>query len=170
VARCGCRRRPGQASQGESRAPAVVGQVEPKLRMAITGANLWLVHGPGQTQQCVCDVILSTNDSTNRHGKGKALYGSGAAEGGRPGRDRKWTKLAERGARLAIDGFLGLLHVRLHSALGAEASEDGLASVGRHHPFLRVTETGLRRCSAGPSFEEYISTSSLTGTFWGTDK
>jgi hypothetical protein len=66
VVRCGCGVRP---SQGESRetprkqhfwamAQAVVGQVEPKLGVAITRANLWLVQAPGQTEQCVWDVIV----------------------------------------------------------------------------------------------------------------
>jgi hypothetical protein len=59
---------------------AVVGQVEPKLEVAITGANLWLAQAPGQT--CVSDVIYGSN---RRHGNGKALYGSDAAVGGQPG-------------------------------------------------------------------------------------
>jgi hypothetical protein len=67
LARYGCGVRPGH---GESRdtprqhhfwacpvAQAVVGQVEPRLGTAITRANLWLVQAPGQTEQCVWDVI-----------------------------------------------------------------------------------------------------------------
>jgi hypothetical protein len=39
--------------------------------------------------------------------------------------------------------------------------------VGRYHPILRVTETGLR--CAGPSFDEERPRR-LTGTVWGTTK
>jgi hypothetical protein len=68
VARCGCGVRPGH---GESRdtprqhhfwacpvAQAVVGQVGPRLGTAITRAYLWLAQAPGQTEQCVWDVIV----------------------------------------------------------------------------------------------------------------
>jgi hypothetical protein len=56
-------------------------------------------------------------------------------------------ELAERGARRAVMDFWG----RLHGFAQLGVPKRGLDSVGRYHPILRVTETGLR--CAGPSFE-----------------
>ena len=50
--------------------------------------------------------------------------------------------LAERGARRAVIDFWG----RLHGFAQLGVPKRRWASVGRHHPVLRVTETGLR-CS-----------------------
>jgi hypothetical protein len=76
MARCGCGMRPGH---GESRdtprilacpvAQAVVGQVEHKLGMTITRANLWLAQVPGQTEQCVSDVMVMTAIATMETGR-----------------------------------------------------------------------------------------------------
>ena len=158
AAKCGCGVRPGH---GESRdtprkhhfwacpvAQAVVGQVEPKLGVAITRANLWLVQAPGQTEQCVWDVIVMAAISAMETGRRfmAATMRRGAGQG--EPRLEAGTDLAERGARRAVIDFWG----RLHGFTQLGVPKRGWASVGRHHPVLRVTESGLR-CS-GPSFEE----------------
>ena len=51
-------------------------------------------------------------------------------------------------ARRAVMDFWG----RLHGFAQLGAPKRGWDSVGRYHPILRVTETGLR--CAGPSFDE----------------
>ncbi len=85
----------------------------------------------------------------SRDGNGKALYGSVAEEGGGDQGEpslEAGVELAVRGARRAVMDFWG----RLHGFTQLGVPKRGWASVGRYHPILRATETGLR--CAGPSF------------------
>ena len=140
AAKCGCGVRPGH---GESRdtprkhhfwacpvAQAVVGQVEPKLGVAITRANLWLVQAPGHTEQCVWDVIAMAAISAMETGRRfmAATMRRGAGQG--EPRLEAGMDLAERGARRAVIDFWG----RLHGFAQLGVPTRGWASVGRHHP------------------------------------
>jgi hypothetical protein len=68
VERCGCGVRSGQSGSRDTPrkdhfwvclvARAVVGQVEPKLGVALMRANLWLVQAPEQAKQCVWDFVM----------------------------------------------------------------------------------------------------------------
>jgi hypothetical protein len=81
--------------------------------------------------------------SHSRYGNGKAFYGSVAEEGGGPNQGEPsmeaGVELVERGARRAVMDFWG----RLQGFAQLRVPKRGWASVGRYHPILRVTETGL---------------------------
>jgi hypothetical protein len=83
--------------------------------------------------------------STSRHWNGTATLRRGGDQG-EPSLEAG-VELAERGARRAVIDFLG----RLHGFTQLGVPKRGFGAVGRYHPILRVTETGLR--CAGPSFD-----------------
>jgi hypothetical protein len=88
----------------------------------------------------LCNRSLRKNIARNRHGNEKGLYGSDAAREGRSGKAWPgcWSGAGVEMRQSHRDGFLEPT-ARLHSTWGAEVRVD--ASVGRHHPFLRIIET-----------------------------
>jgi hypothetical protein len=127
-----------------------VGQVEPRLGTTITRANVWLVQAPGHIYRAMrvgCHSAGSNNRYIRKR-EGALWQLRRGADQGEP-RLEAGVALAERGARRAtlMMDFWG----RLHGFAQLGGPKRGWESVGRYHPILRVTETGLR--CAGPSFE-----------------
>ncbi len=81
--------------------------MDPKLGVAITRANLWLVQGPGQTEQCAWDAIVMAAIAAGR--RIKAATRRRGPEQGEPSLEAG-LELANKGARRAVMDFLGRLH------------------------------------------------------------
>jgi hypothetical protein len=90
-------------------ARAAVGQVEARLRTAVTGAQLWLAQAPPQTEQLVWHVVVIAAVAAMQPGRRFAA----AEVKGRVGCTEPglvaWAELAERGARRAVADFGGRL-------------------------------------------------------------
>lgn len=150
VATCGCGVRPGHgASRDTPRqhhfwactvARAVMGQVEPKVGVTVTRAQLWLARAPEPTEQCVWDVVAMAAVAAMEIGR-RYMAAEMRGRAGRAGpAQRAGPELAERAAQRAVTDFWG----RLQGFAQLGVPKQGWSTVGRFHPLLRLVGTELQ--------------------------